>query len=58
MTDSDRILKNLPDLEARERNIVLSFLSLSERPTPESTDAMDELVMSLAIKSSVNKSPN
>lgn len=58
MPDTDRVTPHLSDLEAQERSIVLSFLSLSERPTSDDTNVMDELALSMALKSAHKKPAN
>lgn len=58
MSDTQSPTAPLKDLKSDERSIVLSFLALSERPTPPDQSPMDELALSIALKSSLTSSAN
>ncbi|MEO1239750.1 MAG: hypothetical protein AAFW64_08875 [Pseudomonadota bacterium] len=47
----------LDKLEAGERSLVLSFLSLSERKT-QGADPMDELAEAIALRAAFRETPN
>ncbi|MDJ1006761.1 MAG: hypothetical protein QNJ13_02965 [Paracoccaceae bacterium] len=56
MTDSDPATSTLNSLKSGERSIVLSFLALSEQPKGDGQTPLDELSLSIALKSAL-KSP-
>lgn len=58
MSDPKSPTAPLKDLQPDERTIVLSFLALSERPKLPDETPLDELALSMALKSSLNTSAN
>ncbi len=48
----------LDDLKSQERSIVLSFLALSERPKEDGRSPMDEIALSIALKSTLHGPAN
>lgn len=58
MPDSNAPPTPLPDLKSGERSIVLSFLALSERASAKDQTPMEELALSVALKSSLKSTPN
>lgn len=59
MQSPDKEDTDLSKLGSVERSILLSFLSLSERPVEEDGSPIDELSLSIALRASMqDKSPN
>lgn len=57
MSKTDAAEAALETLEAGERSLVLSFLSLSERKT-DGAEVMDELAEAIALRAAFRETPN
>ncbi|MEL7106996.1 MAG: hypothetical protein AAGM21_13815 [Pseudomonadota bacterium] len=57
MSKTDAAEAALATLEAGERSLVLSFLSLSERKT-DGTAVMEELAEAIALRAAFRETPN